>query len=461
MIERMSALDTAFLYSETAHETMNLSGLLVLDPTTHPDGNLSLERLTAVIASRIHLVPRLRQKACPVPLAAGRPVWIDDEGFDLSFHVRETRLPAPGDAGALAGLVQRLHMIPLDRSRPLWSLSLIQGIEGDRVALLLTWHHAMADGLSGIAIVRKVLQMAPGAAIDAPQSWRPSPPPSPLDLVADAWTAQLSHPLEAALGLASQDAAALRRRVSDVWEGFGSLRAAGLPAPAPFSTAVGPGRRFAMAQMPVADVRELRAALGTSLNNVVLSLAAGGLAHWLSSRGWRVATLRACVPVSARGRDSQAPAGNQISHFFVDLPVAPIDEDLRLRLVSERASRARSQHQEAAQSAINELWDWAPTGLLAAAIHAGRNQVAFADVVVTHTPGSPVEPFYVAGCRYLAAYPLLPLRNGLAVGIGAVSMAGVMSIGVIADDRSIGDAQDLAGGVLHTYRELRRKAGLP
>lgn len=458
MIERMSALDVGFLYAETAREIANLSALFALDPSTHPEGRVSLESLTALIASRIHLVPRLRQKVTLVPGGAGRPLWVDDEAFHLRSHLREITLAPPGSQRGLAEVVERAQVTPLDRRRPLWLMHLIQGVEGGQTALLFTWHHAMADGMSSMATVRKVFQLAPGATLQAPEAWTPVPPPKPWELVSNAVAEQMAQPLEAVLKLASLDSAVLRERVSEIYEGVASLQAAGLSVPAPFRVPIGPKRRFAAANIPVQQAREVRIALGTTLNNLVLSLAAGALSRWLSSRDWNTPSLRALVPVSARRSASQTSQGNHISHFFVDLPVTPMDEGLRLRLVSEAAARARSSHQDAAQTAIWDLWNWVPTGLHAAAANALHGQGGYADVVITHAPGSPVEPFHIAGARYLAGYPVLPLGNAVTVGFGVASMAGVMGFGVIADGDAIGDARDLAEGVLAAFWELRREA---
>jgi len=279
MSDRLSALDANFLFLETPSVHMHVAGLSILDPSTRPEGQLRFEDLVDLVKQRLHLVPRFRQKVMFVPFNLGLPVWVDDQHFDLDFHLRRAALPAPGGRRELADYIQRVVSRPLDRSKPLWEMYFIEGLEDGHVAVLSKAHHAMIDGISGIDLATVMFDFAPEPRQVEPEGeWRPQPEPSPSDLIRDALSEQVTHPLRSALqnvAVVLQAPQVALGRVGDMIGGIASLLAAGAPARGPFNCSVGPNRRFSMAEVPVSDMKAIKNALGGTVNDVVLAAVGG------------------------------------------------------------------------------------------------------------------------------------------------------------------------------------------
>src|SRR5688572_7728794 len=244
---------------------MHVAGLVILDPKTRPDGALRAEDLATLITDRIHLVPRFRQKAVFPPFGLGRPVWVDDEDFDVDFHLRRAALPSPGGKKELADFVQRVHSRQLDRSKPLWEMYFIEGLEDGYVAVLSKTHHAMIDGISGMDIATVMFDLTPEPQDIKAKPWKPAEEPQPRDILIDAVRDQVTHPLMSlADGLgravrAPQEAWDQARRVLG---GIGEILAKGQAPPGPFNGRIGPNRRFSMAEVPVADAKAVKNSLG-------------------------------------------------------------------------------------------------------------------------------------------------------------------------------------------------------
>jgi diacylglycerol O-acyltransferase / wax synthase len=461
MAERLSGMDASFLYLETPGVHMHVGGLAILDPSVRADGRLRFEDLEQLVAERIHMVPRFRQRVLFPPLPVGKPAWVDDDRFDLSFHLRRAALPPPGGRKELADLVGRVMSRPLDRSRPLWELYLIEGLEDGHVAGLAKSHHALIDGISGMDLASVLFDFTPDPQRLVPPPWHPEPLPAPGELLVRSVTDQVAHPLRTIgegvmrLRRAPEDAFEITRRT---FAGLSSLVSAGRTSEGPFNVPVGPNRRFAMAEVSVDDAKAVKNALGGTVNDVVLTTVAGALYRFLRRRREKTTgrTLRALVPVSIRDRSQRMALGNQVSMFFVDLPVGRLGPARRLRLVTEATRELKYRHQAVAASALIGLGTWAPPTLHALSARlVARQRVA--NLVVSNVPG-PQVPLYLAGARQVATYPVMPLGPTLALSIAVTSLSGVMGFGLTADWDAVPDLEELSGNLLESFDELAKAA---
>ena len=461
MHERLSALDASFLYLEKPTVHMHVAGLGILDPSTRPGGALTERDLARLISERIHLVPRFRQRVVVPPLGAGRPVWVDDQHFDLSFHLRRTAVPAPGGRRELAELVQRVHSRPLDRTKPLWEMYLIEGLEDGYVAVLSKSHHAMIDGISGMDIATVMFDFTPQPQRVEARPWRPEPEPSDGRLLLEAVADQVRNPARALVEGAVRALRAPQEavdRLAGLLGGIRSLAALGQAPAGPFNVPVGANRRFAMAEVPVADAKTVKNALGGTVNDVILAAVTGALRTVLLRRGhpMRGLKLRAMVPVSTRDDTQTMSLGNQVSMFFVDLPVGVSDPARRLRRITAATRQLKSSHQAVAATALMNTARWAPPTIhgLAARLVA-RQRVA--NLIVSNVPG-PQVPLYLDGARLLAAFPVMPLGETLALSVAVTSLSGVMGFGFTTDWDSGADIDVLASGLLESFDELTKAA---
>ncbi|HEY7660734.1 MAG TPA: wax ester/triacylglycerol synthase family O-acyltransferase [Actinomycetota bacterium] len=461
--ERLSALDASFLYLERPAMHMHVAGLSVLDPSTRPDGRLRFEDVESVIASRLHLAPRLRQRIKMVPYGLALPVWVDDAAFDLDFHVRRAALPGPGGRVELAEQAQRILSRPLDRSKPLWELYVIEGLEDGHVATLMKVHHAMIDGLSGMHLTAALFDLSPESrVVEPPPAWTPEPEPSSQDLLQQATESLFAHPVQAVM--AGVDA--LRRspaiaalEAGAVLGGLRSIFDMGSRPVSPFDVQIGPNRRFAITEAPLQRFKEIKDRLGGTVNDAVLAAIGGALYRVLRERKepTRGRSLRVMVPVSVvGGRD--ASLGNRVAPAFVDLPVGAMGAKRRLSLVREGTQHLKESMMAMGADAIIGLGAYAPGGLLAAAARLASRGPWF-NLVVSNVPGPP-QPLYLAGARLVAQYPSLPLGENSALSIACTSIGGTMAFGLTGDWDGVPDIQRLAFALDESIAELSKAAGL-
>jgi diacylglycerol O-acyltransferase / wax synthase len=460
---RLSAQDAAFLYLERPSMHMHVAGLSIMDPRTTADERLAFEDLARVVTSRQHLVPRFRQKVVFVPGRLARPVWVDDADFDIDFHMRRAALPKPGGRRELADFVQRVHSRPLDRSKPLWELYFIEGLEDGLVAILTKVHHAMIDGISGVDIATVMFDFQPEPTILQPDPWKPEPEPSLVELVRDAVREQLLHPV-AALVEGAQSAIVAPARalqgVSAVLGGVRDLVGLGVPPRGPFDVRVGPNRRFAMAEAPVQRFKDIKNAVGGTVNDVVLGVVAGALQKAMKARRepTRGRTLRAMVPVSVRSDDERLALGNRVTLVFVDLPVGPMDPVRRLHRITEATKDLKGSMMALGADAIMNLGTFAPPTLHALAarlVSRGR----WFNLVVSNVPG-PQVPMYIVGAKLLATYPVLPLAENVGLSLAVTSLAGTMAFGLTGDWDGLPDIDFMAAGLEEALGELSKAAGV-
>jgi len=463
MAQRLSALDVQFLLLEKPNVHYHVAGLSILDPSTRPGGpDGFFDDLKRLFADRQHLIPRFRQKVMFVPFGAGRPVWVDDPDFDVDFHIRKGALPKPGGKKELADYVQRIHSRPLDRSKSLWEMYYIEGLEDDHVAVLSKVHHAMIDGVSGIDIATVLFDLGPEPRQVDPEPYVPEAAPSPRELLFNTLKQGITHPVKSAIGnlaLAVRTPEIVLRRAQEMVAGFGSILAAGTPPKSPFNRPVGPNRRFAMAEAPVSEFKAIKNALGGTVNDVVLATVAGALHRFLKRRGepTQGLSLRAMIPVSTRDDSQKMALGNQVTSIFVDLPVGPMDAATRLRAITAATKDLKQSHQAVAAGALMNIGTWAPPTLhgLAARLVARQRLL---NLVISNVPG-PQMPIYLAGAKLLGTYPVMPLGETLALAIALTSLAGTMAFGITSDWDSMPDIDSFAADMQASILELKKAAG--
>jgi WS/DGAT/MGAT family acyltransferase len=469
MPPRLSALDASFLYLEEATTPMHVGGVAIFE---RPDSRFDYEGLVELIEQRIALVPRYRQKVRHVPGNIARPVWVDDEDFDIAYHVRRSALPRPGSDRALAELVARLMSRPLDHTRPLWEMYLVEGLAGNRAAVITKTHQAMVDGISAIDIGQVILDVSPDPRVVAEELWMPRPEPSDGTLVLEAVGDMIARPGELVdnARAAARDAIATAGKVVGMAGKLVTMaRTASRRAPGtPLNVDISTQRRFAVARTELQAYRRIRAAHGCTVNDAVLSVIAGALRNWLLSRGEPVTTsssVRAMVPLSVRGEadvPSSATAGtlgNRVSSFLVDLPVGEPSPVVRLHHVTHAMREHTATGQSVGADTLVRIGGFAPPTLhaLGARAASGFSKRIF-NLVVTNVPG-PQFPLYAAGARMLEMFPVVPLAKGQALAIGLTSYDGGVYYGFNGDRDAMPDVDVLAGLVDESLDELLATAG--
>ena len=454
MVERLSTLEASFLYLEEPGTPMHVGGLLILE--TPPGG---LDAIAELIEARLSLVPRYRQRVAQVPGHLGDPVWLDDPGFDLTYHLRRSGLPRPGTEAQLLDLVSRLTSRPLDRRRPLWEAYLVEGLGRDRVAVVTKTHPALVDGLGAVDIAQVLLDVSPDAPAPRPAEWRARRGPSGAELVWSALEDYRRRP-SSVLGLARSavtDARATAIRIGGVAGGLvRTARSAILPAPnSPLNATIGRQRRVAVACADLDDLKRVRKVHGGTVNDVLLTVVTGALREWLLSRGEPVVggtSVRALVPVSVQ--DEDGAGGSRVSSHLVDLPVGEPNPRVRLSRLTY-AMRGATQHgRSVGADSLIALSGFAPSTLHALGARAARGlSRRLFNLVVTNVPG-PQVPLYAAGGRMLEVFPVVPLARGQGLSIGMTSYNGRVFFGLNADRDSVGDVDVLADLIEQAVADL-------
>jgi diacylglycerol O-acyltransferase / wax synthase len=451
--DRLTAVDASFLAQEGPTTHMHVGAVMIFEGHAP-----AYEDLADHVRSRLHLVPRFRQKLAFPPLETGRPLWVDDPTFNLEYHLRDTALPAPGSEAQLRALAARVHSQALDRSKPLWEMWLVHGLEGNRFALLSKTHHALVDGVAGVDLATVMFDLTPVAAAVAhsEQPWQPRLAPSGLGMAARGVRGVLSLPFGAAARVAG---AATHPRESlhetrEALEGVGEVVWAGMnPAPdTPLNVEIGPHRRLAWVRHELADFKRVKNAFGGTVNDVVLAVVAGALQKWLRSRGVRTEglELRALVPVSIRGaRDQRGELGNRIAAMRAPLPVYVEDPVARLHVVRQAMDGLKESKQALGAEVISGMQALAPPTIFAQASRLNFSTRLF-NLLVTNVPG-PQMPLYVLGRRLDDLFPVAFLPKNHALAIAIMSYDGGMDFGLLGDYDAMPDLDrvgDLLGASL-------------
>jgi len=457
--ERLTALDASFLFGEDELGLLSVGGI---DLCSGPAP--SYDEFAGLVERRLHLLPRYRQRLAMVPLGLAQPRWVDDTHFRLDYHLRHTALPAPGDAEQLQRLTSRIFEQALDRSRPLWELWLVEGIEGGRFALIHKMHHAIVDGIASVDVLNTIFDSDPDAG-DGPakKPWEPEPGPSGVRLLAEGALERAAPPevIRSVVSAVRSPRQAVTRAAGTVAGIGAAARAALSPAPpTPYNAPVGPHRRFTWQTESLADVKAIKDGLDGSLNDVVLTVVAGALGRHLRRRGHDVdgLELQVFVPVALRSSSGDDGAGNEVSGLKVPLPVGITDPLERFQTISATMDELKDSTQVMALRAGVEASVLAPFALSEQGSRLGYSQ-RYINLVVTNVPG-PQEQLFLLGRELEAIYPLVPLGGNLGLGVTIVSYAGSIFFGFTADAEIVPDVGELPGFLHASLIELAEAAGV-
>jgi WS/DGAT/MGAT family acyltransferase len=453
-MDRLSSIDASFLTNETSVSHMHVGAVLVFEgpPPSYDD-------LVDHVRSRLHLVPRFRQKLAFPPMELGRPFWIDDPSFNLEYHVRHSALPAPGTEDQLRKMAARVFSQQLDRTKPLWELWLVQGLKKNRFALISKTHHAVVDGVSGVDIATVLFDVsAVPEPIESDHEWLPQPEPSTADLAARGVESIATTPLRFARRLADavehpgpavNQATESVQALSEVAWSFAN------PAPeVPLNVEIGSHRRFEWVRAGLGDLKQIKSVLGGTVNDVVLAVVSGALRRWLRARGVRTEglELRGLVPVSIRAEDEHGHLGNRIAAVRGPLPVYVEDPVRRLATVRESMQDVKSSKQALGAEVISRFNDFAPPTLLAQASRINFSTRLF-NLIVTNVPG-PQMPLYVLGRELQDVFPVAFLPENHALAIAIMSYNGKVGFGLLADYDAMDDVELIADGIQEAIAEL-------
>ena len=453
-MERLSPQDASFLHIEDDNAHMHIASVAIFEgpPPT-------LDQIKAMVAGKLPLVPRYRQKVRFVPLELGRPLWVDDPHFNLDYHVRYTALPAPGGDQELRNLVGRVMAQQLDRAKPLWEMWAVEGLADGHWALLSKTHHCMVDGVSGTDLLTVVLDREPEPSVPEEDHWQAEPEPSSRTLLTDAVVERLVSPYEQLRSLRSVTRAPrqLLGQALETARGLTSL--AGLVRQTPLSTLngpIGPHRRWDWARSQLSDIKQVRATRGGTVNDVVLSIITNGFRQLLLSRGESVdgRVVRTLVPVSVRTPGERGTYNNRVSAMFAELPVGITDAGERLDSIRAQMDGLKESKQAVAGEVLTSLTGFAPPMLLALGTRvASRIPQRSVNTVTTNVPG-PQFPLYAVGRQMLEAFPYVPLAASCRIGIAIFSYLGALNFGVTGDYDTAPDIAILCRGIEDGLTEL-------
>jgi diacylglycerol O-acyltransferase len=471
MPQRLTPLEVSLLALDTAHTPGHVGTVDIFD--SGPDG-FDYERLIALIRERIAFVPRYRQRLRGVPAELAGPVWVDDENFDLTFHVRRSALPRPGSLTQLREFVGRVLARRLDRSRPLWEIYLVEGLQDNQFALVAKSHLCLVDGFDNVEIGQVLLdsstqsQRAAGTGADV-TSWDPAPEPSSMELLAGALLESAQDPaivlqnVRGALTSALGVAVAVGEAVGGIGGALSELAADALlgqrrATDSPLSGVVSEQRRFATVVASLSDLRAVRQEHHHTINDVVLAMISGGLRSWLLTRGESVrsgSSLSALVPMSVVEDEGELTSlGSQVAPHLQSLPIGEPNALMRLHQVAYDTQAHKDSGRAVAARSLADIAGFAPTTLHALGVRTSTEVVRKQhDLMITNVPG-PQIPLFAAGARLVASYPVLPLSVGHLLAIGVTSYDGEIFLGLNADRDAIGDLEVLAQCLRDALEEL-------
>ena len=478
MANRLTTQDASFYYLEASSTPMHLGSLAVFRT---PRSGFSYEKLLSLVEQRLVLVPRYRQKVREVAFGLARPVWVDDSDFDITYHIRRSALPKPGTDEQLHDLVARLTSRPLDRSRPLWEMYLVEGLTKNRFAIFTKSHSALVDGEKALEIGQVILDASKSPVAMAEELWMPAREPKESALVLDAITELIASPNEsvevlrgAAAGLAGVAGGVLAAS----GKVFSLVRTAAQVAPSsPLNAPISRNRRFAVAKTELSDYRRIHTRFGCSINDVVLAVVTGALRNWLLSRGEPVtasSTVRAMVPMSVyvsdegagydqyadrlsgdhEGEPTDEQLRSEVSSFLVDLPVGEPNAVVRLSHIAHATEAHAKQSPGVTAQTLMTISGFAPASLHAMGARAGsRLSQRLFNLIITNAPG-PQFPLYVGGARMLEMFPVSPLFENQALSIGLTSYDGFVGFGLNADRGAMPDVDVITALLFEALEEL-------
>jgi WS/DGAT/MGAT family acyltransferase len=465
-MQRLTGLDATFLYMETPSIHMHVASTAVFDPSTVP-GGYSFDKVKQLVEERLPLLPPFRRVVKPIPFELHHPLWLEDPHFDLDYHVRRAALPAPGGPTELAEFAAEAMSRPLDRTRPLWEMYVIEGLENGLIATVTKVHHSAIDGVSGAELTVNLLDLQPEPSpVPEPETpWEPDKIPSDIELVGFAINSLIRQPI---LGFT-----ALRRTVETVLQTRRRNRLPDItPPPGYFSAprtsingSITPWRRVAFTEVTLDDIKMVKNALGGTVNDVVLALCSGALRQYFAEQGETLdSSLQAMVPISVRTEDQKGTMGNQVSSLLVSLASDIEDPVERLRAISQGTTGAKEQEKAIGAATLTSEWaEFAAPALAARAARlysrtkiADRTRPLF-NVTISNVPG-PNFPLYSAGARMVAMYPMGPIMDGGALNITVMSYMGSVYFGLVADRDAVPKVADIARYIEGALSELKKAA---
>ena len=453
-MERMSTLDAGFFYVEHGNVPMHLGSLALFEGPAP-----TYEELTRLIAAKLPRVPRYRQVVRTMPLEVLRPMWVDDDHFEIGHHVRHAVVPAPGGKRQVRELAATLFATRLDRARPLWEAWLLEGLKGGRWAILSKVHHCVVDGIGGNDLMTAIFDITPDAECPAPAVWAPEPVPGMLDLM----TAGLREATIASARQLSGLAGLLRVPLLPPGEilGYGrglaaSARRLAVPSASSLNGPIGPNRRWAWGTAPLAEIKEIRSAHGGTVNDVLLAAITRGFRDLLDKRGELAdgMVVRSLVPVSVRTEDEQGMITNRVSAVLANLPAGEPDPLRRLEMIREQMDELKRTSQAVGAEVLTGM-----LGLAAPTLLALGSRTAFqfpqplVQTVTTNVPG-PRLPLYLLGRRLDRIYPYVPIGDNVRISIAIFSYLERFTFGITADRDAVPDLNVLAKGIRRGLAEL-------
>jgi len=463
--DRLTFLDNSFLIMERPNSPMHVAGTAMFTGGSliGPDGAVDIDRIRAYVSSRLHLIPRYRQRLASLPLQ-GRPIWVDDAHFNIHYHVRHTALPRPGDERQLKRLAARIMSQHLDRSKPLWEIWIVEGVAGgDRFAMISKVHHCMVDGMSTVDLLGVLLQPAPSDEVKEAPDWIPRPAPTTFDLAAEAVWQATRLPTEIGRGLeqvardAQDPRSDLRARLRALRDTFSTgMRTV---SSTPLNRPIGPHRRFDWLTMDLAAVKAVKNALGGTVNDVVLATVSGAVRRFMERHRVNTETLdfRVMAPVSVRTGDERGTLGNRVSAWMVPLPLAERDPRAVLAKISETTGELKESKSALGAEALAQVGEWTPSTLLSLGSRMILRALPF-NLVVTNVPG-PQVPLYLLSARMLDNHGLVPLIDYLCLGVVLFSYDGKLNWGFTCDWDLLPDLHDFVNDIEASFDELRAAGG--
>jgi diacylglycerol O-acyltransferase / wax synthase len=464
--EPLVGVDSWFLYAERHEAPLHIGGTYIFEGTPRVKGARGAIGLARTIEERLHLVPRYRQKLMWLPGDIGNPVWVDDPDFDLSYHVRRAALPSPGDDATLRDYTARVFARPLDLDKPLWEMTIIEGLSGGRVAVVNKVHHAMVDGISTVDLATLLLDPDPEPAkFGRPKRWRPRPAPTPGELLRAAL--ESISPLDAGKNLFRfRPQKLLETIVRSPWTGGLQVALAWLrPGGAPlfFNRPIGPHRRVHAVKVPLESLKSVKSSFGGTVNDAVLAVIGEGMSRWLFDRGDAVPeSMRVFAPVSVRDESQRGALGNLVSGMVVEVPLAPMMPKDRVNLVTAATGDLKRSRAAVAARTFTQLATWAPATVQSLAGRLMTSQMQWSaqsvvNIVATNIPG-PQFPFYTGGAELLDIWPFVSVYHSLGLNIAIVSYNGNVFFGMLADRDLVPDLADFAKHLEQSIADFRDAA---
>lgn len=465
--ERLSTLDNSFLALETPSIHMHVAGLAVFEAGSlrTPEGGIDVASIGAHIASKLHLIPRYRQRLAYVPFEQ-HAVWVDDEQFSIDYHVRHTSLPRPGSMSQLRALMGRLVSQPLDHSKPLWEVWVVEGLAGDRFGLISKVHHCMIDGIASVDLMAVLFSLSPVAEVAEPEAFEPRPIPTGTELVVRETARRAGRAVGALRSVRTlvEDAQTLAQHGVRRVRAVGASLSSGWLSQAsdtPLNGEPGTNRVFGTLDTDLDTIKSIKNALGGSVNDVVLAAVAGGVRSFLRGSDFDVSGIdfRVMAPVSVRSLSDRGTMGNQVAMWLASLPVGEPDPVARLEAVKRETMKLKTTDQALGAATLVSLSAGAPATLVSLASRLASGARPF-NMTVTNVPG-PQVPLYFLGAELVAQYPLVPLWHGHGIGVALFSYNGSVAWGFNSAYDVVPDVDGFAAAVEASIRELAAAAAGP